>query len=211
MKLITSLCVYFFTTSLSAQVLDRLSFNVGGGLAEPVLNTAKNINYGTNLQGGVGVNFSPRLGAMIETEYDSFTITRSALSTLGVPNGFPGGKVHVRSFALQPIWHFHPNGIWDVYATGGAGFYERTQQLTASSVANATGSNPFFGFNTPGSPASEVALSYTVVKPGVDIGAGISLKVKWRLKLYAEVKYNHAFMGSLGHMNYLPVSMGVRW
>jgi hypothetical protein len=211
LKLITALCVYFFTTSLSAQVLDRLSFNVGGGLSEPVLNTAKNVNYGTNLQGGVGYNFSPRLGVMVETEYDSFTITKSALSTLGVPNGFPGGHVHTRSFTLQPIWHLHPKGTWDVYATGGGGFYERSQQLTASTVANATGYNPFFGFNTPGSPASEIALSYTVVKPGVDIGAGISLKVKWRFKLYAEVKYNHVFMGSLGHMDYLPVSMGVRW
>jgi hypothetical protein len=205
------LCVYFFTTSLSAQGLDRLSFNVGGGLSEPVLSTAKNINYGTNLQGGVGVNFSPHLGAMIETEYDSFTVTKSALSTLGVPNGFPSGRVHTRSFTLQPIWHFHPKGTWDVYATGGGGFYERSQQLTASTVANATGYNPFFGFNTPGSPASEIALSYTVVKPGVDIGAGVSLKIKWRFKLYAEAKYNYAFMGSLGHMNYLPVSTGVRW
>lgn len=211
MKIITSLCVYFFTTSLSAQALDRLSFNVGGGLAEPLLNTAKNVNYGTNIQGGVGYNFSPRLGAMIETEYDSFTITKSALSNLGLPNGFPGGHVYTRSFTLQPIWHFHPKGTWDVYATGGGGFYERSQQLTASTVANATGYNPFFGFNTPGYPASGIALSYTVVKPGVDIGAGISVKIKWRLKLYAEAKYNHVFMGALSHMDYLPVSVGVRW
>ena len=211
MKIITSWCVYFFTTSLSAQALDRLSFNVGGGLTEPVLNTAKNVNEGTNVQGGVGYNFSPRLGAMIETEYDSFAITKSALSTLGVPNGFPGGRVQTRSFTLRPMWHLHPTGTWDVYVTGGGGLYERSQQLTASTVANATGYNPFFGFNTPGYPASGIALSYTVIKPGVDAGAGVSLKIKWHLKLYAEVKYNHLFMGSLGHMDYAPISVGVRW
>lgn len=211
LRIITSFYVCFFATGLSGQALDRLTFNFGGGLAEPVLNTAKNVNYGTNIQGGVGYNFSSRLGAMIETEYDSFTITKAALSTLGVPNAFPGGHVHTRSFTLQPIWDLHPTGTWDVYLTGGGGFYERFQQLSAPTVATATGRNPFFGFNTPGYPASDIALSYTVVKPGVDIGAGISLKVKWRFKLYAEVKYNHVFMGSLGHMDYLPVSMGVRW
>ncbi len=206
-----SIASFLLATALHAQFLDKLTANIGGGLIETVLTTGKNLNYGRNIQGGVGYNFSPRLGLMFEIGSDSFTITRSALNTLGVPNGFPDGRVHLRSYTLEPVWHFHPRGAWDIYVIGGGGLYNRQQKLTAPSVATATASNAFFGFNTPGYPASETPLSYIVNKPGVDIGAGVSVRIKWRLKLYAEAKYNHAFMGSLGHMDDVPISVGLRW
>jgi Outer membrane protein beta-barrel domain len=167
-------CVFLLAGSLDAQLLDKLSANIGGGLSEPILTTGKNLNYGRNIQSGAGYNFSSRLGLMIELESDSFTITRAALNTLGVPSGFPDGHVHTRSYTLEPVWHFHPKGVWDIYATGGGGLYQRQQQLTAPTVATASGSNSFFGFNTPGYPSSEISLSYTLNKPGVDCDQQLS-------------------------------------
>jgi opacity protein-like surface antigen len=209
-----SCCAFVLAGALSAQtvsLLDRFAFNVGGGIDETLMSTHKNLAGGWNVQAGLGYNFTPHLGIMFETEYDRLRITDTALNTLGTPQAFPGGKVRSESVTLNPTWHFHPRGSWDVYVMGGGGAYQRLQQLSAPIVATATGTNAFFGFNTPGYPASGINLDYTVNKPGVDVAAGISWKVKWNFKAYAEVRYNHVFMGSLGHMDYVPVSIGVRW
>jgi len=215
LKIITTACccAFLFAGALGAQPqwLDQFALNVAGGLNEPFLTTKTNLAPGWNAQGGAGYNFTPHLAIMAEIEYDLFRINDKALNTLGTPQGYPGGHVRTDSITVDPVWHFHPKGVWDVYAIGGGGAFARTQTLIRPTVATATGTNPFFGFNNPGYPASETALSYSIHKPGVDVGAGISIKVKWNIKLYAEAKYNRIFAGSLGHMDYAPISIGVRW
>jgi opacity protein-like surface antigen len=208
-----SCCALFFAGALSAQPqwLNQFAFNVGGGVEEPFLNTRTNLSLGWNAQGGVGYNFTPHLAIMAEIEYDQFRITDKALNLLGTPQAYPGGHLKSESITIDPVWHFHPKGGWDVYAIGGGGAFSRTRTLTRPTVATATGTDPFFGFNTPGYPASETLLTYTVHKPGVDVGFGISMTLKWNVKLYLEAKYNHVFTGSLKNMDYLPVSLGFRF
>jgi hypothetical protein len=210
-----SCCSLFFAGALSAQSrwqwLDPFAFNVGGGIEEPFLTTKSNLSLGWNAQGGVGYNFTRHLTIMAEIEYDQFRITTKALNLLGTPQGYPGGHLKNESITIDPMWHFHPKGSWDLYVIGGGGAFSRTQSLTRPTVATATGTDPFFGFNTPGYPSSETALDYTVHKPGLDAGLGASIQVKWNFKLYTEVKYIHVFAGSLGHMDYMPISLGVRW
>ena len=208
-----SCCAFFFAGALGAQPqwLQQFAFNVGGGYNVPFLTTKTNLAPGWNAQGGVGYNFTRHLAIMAEIEYDQFRINDKALNTLGTPQGFPSGKVKNESITIDPVWHFHPKGSWDVYAIGGGGAFSRTQTLVRPTIATATGTNPFFGFNTPGFPASQTALDYTVHKPGLDVGFGVSLKVKWNVKIYAEAKYNRVFAGSLGHMDYMPVSLGLRF
>jgi hypothetical protein len=217
MKIIitASCCALLFAGSLSAQPqwpwLDQIAFNVGGGINEPFLTTKTNLSLGWNAQVGIGYNFTRHLALMAEIEYDQFHITDKALNTLGTPQGYPGGHLKNESITIDPVWHFHPKGVWDVYAIGGGGAFSRTQSLTRPTIATATGTNPFFGFNTPGYPSSQTALDYTVHKPGVDVGFGMSIKVAWNFKLYAEAKYNRVFAGSLKNMDYMPISIGVRW
>jgi opacity protein-like surface antigen len=211
-----SCCACFFAGALRAQPpqwLNQFAFNVGGGISEPFLTTRTNLSLAWNAQGGVGYNFTPHLAVMTEIEYDRFRINDKALNSLGTPQAYPGGHLRTESVTIDPVWHLFPKPqrTWDAYVTGGGGAYVRDQTLTRPTVATATGSNPFFGFNTPGYPASEVLLNYEVHKPGVDAGAGISFTVKWNIKLYAEVRYNHIFAGSLGHMDYAPIAIGVRW
>ncbi len=210
-----SCCAFLFAGALSAQPrwqwLDQFAFNVGGGVEPPFLTTKTNLALGWNAQGGVGYNFTKRLAIMAEIEYDEFRINDHALNTLGTPQGYPSGRLKNESVTIDPVWHFHPKGVWDVYAIGGGGAFSRTQSLTRPTIATATGTNPFFGFNTPGYPSSQTALDYTVHKPGLEVGLGASIKVYWNFKLYAEAKYVRVFAGSLGHMDYLPVSIGVRW
>ena len=208
-----SCCAFFFAGALGAQPqwLDQFAFSVGGGLNEPFLTTRTNLAPGWNVQGGVGYNFTRHLAIMAEIEYDQFRINDKALNTLGTPQGYPSGKLKNESVTVDPVWHFHPKGSWDVYAIGGGGAFSRTQTLTRPTVATATGTNPFFGFNTPGYPSSETALDYIIHKPGLDVGFGISMQVKWNVKMYAEAKYVRVFAGSLGHMDYLPISIGFRF
>ena len=54
-------------------------------------------------------------------------------------------------------------------------------------------------------------MDYIIHKPGLDVGFGISMQVKWNVKMYAEAKYVRVFAGSLGHMDYLPISIGFRF
>jgi opacity protein-like surface antigen len=210
-----SCCALFFAGTVSAQSrwqwLDQFAFNVGGGYELPYLTTKTNVAPGWNAQGGFGYNFTKHLTIMAEIEYDQFRINDHALNTLGTPQGYPGGKLKSESITIDPQWHFRPKKTWDYYVIGGGGAFARTQTLTRPTIATATGTNPFFGFNTPGYPSSQTALDYTVHKPGVDVGVGVSVLVKWNFKLYAEVKYNHVFTGSLKNMDYMPISIGVRW
>ena len=64
-------------------------------------------------------------------------------------------------------------------------------------------SNSFFG--TP-----QMLSSYTVNRPGVDAGVGISFAPVWHGKFFAEVRYNRIFVGANDTV-YVPATFGFRW
>jgi len=207
-----SCCAFIFAGALGAQtILDRFTFDLGGGINEPQFNTHDNITGGWNGEAGAGYKFTPHLWASIDIELERLRVTQAALNTLATPAGFPSGRVRNKAVTFDPSWHFRPKARWDYYVFGGGGAYQRLQQLTTPIVASATGTNAFFGFNSPGYPISDIKLAYTVTKPGLDIGAGTSFNVRWNVKVFVEAKYEHVFMGSLGHMDNVPLSAGFRW
>jgi len=192
--------------AVSAQETSRFAFSVGAGFAAPVGNTGRQLDDGWNAGGGFGMNFSPYAGALIDLDYNSFGINSGTLANIGVP----GGGLHVFSATLDPIVHLNPKGHVDVYVTGGGGIYHRYQDFTAPSVGGATGFDPFFGFYPVAVPTTLILSSYTVNKPGIDVGAGIAFGSKWHGKFFAEAKYNRIFMGQY-HTDYVPVTFGFRW
>jgi hypothetical protein len=207
-----SCCAFIFAGALGAQnLLDRFTFNAGGGINETEFNTNKNVTGGWNAQAGAGYKFTPHLWVSIDAQFDRLRITQAALNSLATAPGFPSGRVRDKAVMLDPSWHFRPKARWDYYVFGGGGAFQRLQQLASPTLAVATGTNPFFGFNSPGYPLSDIKLAYTVTKPGVDVGVGTSFNARWNVKVYLEAKYEHVFMGSLGHMDYVPVSVGFRW
>jgi hypothetical protein len=199
-----SLCL---VGSLGAQEGSRFSFNIDGGFTQPVGNTGRHLDEGWNVQGGGGVNFGPYLGAMIDLGYNSFGINSATLNNVG----FPDGDIHVFSATLDPIIHLTPHGHFDIYIIGGGGVYHRYQEFTQPSAATVVGLDPFFGFYSAAVPAKQVLSSYSVNKPGVNIGAGVAVGTKWHGKLYAEARYTRIFMGNERHTDYIPVSFGFRW
>jgi len=190
-----------------AQETSRFTFDVSGGFTSPVGNTGHYLDNGWNVGAGAGVNFGPWAGALVQTNFNSMGINSGTLNNVG----FPGGDVHVFSATLEPIVHLTPRSHFDLYVIGGGGLYHMYQEFTAPAVATVTGYNPFFGFYAANIPTTEVLSSYSVNKPGANIGAGIAFGTKYHAKLFAEARYDHVFLGNNRHMDYLPISFGARW
>jgi hypothetical protein len=192
---------------LHAQETPRFAFDVGGGFTQPVGNTERHLDNGWNLTGGVGMNFSKYFGAMIDVGYNRFGINGATLNSAG----FPDGNVSVFSATFDPVVHLNASSHVDVYLIGGGGLYRTSQQFTQPTVVGITTFDPFFGFNQVGVPTTQILSSYSVNKPGVDVGAGFAIGTKWHGKVFAEARYNRIFMSDSRHEDYVPVSFGFRW
>jgi hypothetical protein len=193
--------------ALSAQEFPRFSFDLGAGFTQPVGNTERNLDRGWNVSAGAGLDFTSYLGAMVHADYTSLGINSGTLNNLG----FPGGNVNIFSASLDPIVHLTGHRPVDIYITGGGGLYHVTQEFTQPSTATFTAFDPFFGFYQFSTPSTEILSSYTVNKPGVDIGAGIGLGGWHGGKFFAEARYHRIFMGNDRHTDYVPVTFGFRW
>jgi hypothetical protein len=193
--------------ALSAQETPPVSFNVGGGFVQGVGGSGRRLDTGWNFNGGVGYNFTSYVGLMGQFDYNQMDINRAELNALG----FPGGDVNMWSLTLDPIVHTHPRGPVDLYFIGGGGLYHRRQEFTQPSTAVFTGFDPFFGFFPVAVPTTQVLTSYSVNKPGVNGGIGLSFGTRWHVKFYAEARYHRMFLGNDRHTDYLPVTFGLRW
>jgi Outer membrane protein beta-barrel domain len=191
---------------LKAQEVPRFTFNIGGGFVEPVGTTGANLNTGWNVRGGAGVNLNSHVGANIDVGFADMGINSATLANIGVP----GGSVHVFSATLDPIVHLNPHGHIDFYVTGGGGLFHWYQQFTQPTVEIVPGFNPFFGFYNAAVPATQVLASYSVNRPGIDIGAGVAFGALGHGKFFAEARYNHIYM-TQSHVDYIPVTFGFRW
>ncbi len=203
---LTSCFGLLLTFSINAQEVPRFAFNAGGGFTEPLGNTGRHLDTGWNAGLGAGYNFSNRFGALVQWNFNDFGINSATLNNAG----FPGGDVRVWSLTLDPIVHLTPRSKADVYIVGGGGLYHRTQEFTAPTIATVTGYDPFFGFFPYNVAANQVLASNTLNKPGFNAGMGVAFGTKWNAKFFAEARYNRMFIGDY-HIDYLPVTFGIRW
>lgn len=194
---------------LSAQEYSHFAFGAGAGFTQAVGDTGSRFDMGWNVRAGVGVNFNPYVGLMLNGAYDNMGINPSTLAIFGAP----GGRMSVTSFTLDPIVHLNPKGHTDFYLTGGFGLFHRYQEFTAPTVSVVTGFDPFFGFYPVGVQSNQILANYSVNKPGIDIGAGVAFGKKWNGKFFAEARYERIFMGNrfANDTEYLPVTFGFRW
>jgi hypothetical protein len=209
-KLAIASCVgLMMIGGLSAQEFSHFTFNAGAGITQAVRDTGTRFDTGWNVRAGVGFNFNPYVGVMVNGAYDNLGINPTTLATYGAP----GGRMSVTSVTLDPIVHLNPKGRVDFYVTGGGGLFHRYQEFTAPTVSVVTGFDPFFGFYPVGVQSNQILANYSVNKPGVDIGAGIAFGRKWNGKFFAEARYERIFMGNRfsNDTEYLPVTFGFRW
>jgi hypothetical protein len=190
--------------AMIAQEAPHFTFGGGAGFTTPVSTTSRNLDTGWNIRGGAGINFTSHLGAMLNVGYDSMGVNTAALNNLG----FGGGRMSVFSATIDPVVHLLPKGPVDFYVTGGGGYYRLNQDFTQPGVAVGSGFNPFFGFFPVAVPTNVIVSSYSVNKPGFDVGAGVSFGHKWGGKFFAEARYNRIFAGT--YTEYIPVTFGFR-
>ena len=193
--------------AVSAQETPPFAFNVGAGFTQAPGSSGRRLDPGWNFDAGAGYNFHPYVGLMLQFNYNQLDINTGTLNALG----FPGGDIRQWSVTLDPVVHTNPKGPVDVYFIGGGGLYQRRQEFTAPTTAIFRGFDPFFGFYRTAVPANQVLTSYTVNKPGVNGGMGISFGTKWHVKFYAEARFHRMFLSSSEHSDILPVTFGFRW
>ena len=192
--------------TLSAQEFPHFAFSAGAGFTSPVGTTGDNLDVGWNVRAGVGYNFVPWVGVMANFGYDNMGINSTNLTNLGVG----GGTVGVFSATLDPIVHLTPKSKVDFYVTGGGGYFREETQLTNPGVATGLFFNPYFGYYPGAYGTNVVVSSYSVNKPGLDIGAGVALGSKWGGRFFAEARYVRVFSGGGYYDDYLPVTFGFR-
>ncbi len=191
---------------MSAQEVQRFTFDAGAGFTQPAGNTGRALDTGWNAGVGGGINFNSHLGAMVQFQYNRMDINNSTLNLIGVP----GGDVQFWSVTLDPRVHLVPKSHVDVYLVGGGGLYHRNQEFTAPTTAIITGFDPFFGFFPVAVPANQVLSSSSVNKPGFNVGAGVAFGTKWHAKFFAEARWHHMFLSdSVTHNDYIPVTFGI--
>ncbi len=201
---LTTCSAFLLVGTLSAQEVSHFSFELGAGFTEPVGNTANYLdNYGWNLQGGVGYNFSSHFGVMGELGYNSLGISSTTLNNIG----YSGGGFHVFSATVDPIVHLTPKGHFDLYAIGGGGLYHVNEDFSAAAGAVVT---PFSGGSFQLIEPTN-GLSYSENKPGFNAGMGVAFGTKWHGKIFAEARYVHIFTNSNMRADYVPVTFGFRW
>jgi hypothetical protein len=191
---------------LAAQEGPSFTASIGGGFTQGVGNTGRNLDTGWNIRGGAGLNFNPYVGAMLDLGYDHMGINSSTLANIGVP----GGNVQIFSATIDPVVHVNPHGHFDVYLTGGGGLFHWYQEFTQPTVAIVPAFNPFFGFYSAAVPTNQILSSYSVNRPGFDVGAGIAFGTRRHGKIFAEARYDHIYMEH-SHVDYIPVTFGFRW
>lgn len=191
---------------VSAQEVPRFTFNAGAGFTQPVGGTSRRLNNGWNFDVGAGVNLHSHIGAMVQFNFNDLGVNSNTLNNLG----YPDGSVRLWSLTLNPVVHLNPNGPVDVYFIGGGGLYHFTQEFTQPALQTVFGFDPFFGPFTTQIPVDQVLSSYTVNKPGVNGGMGLSFGTKWKGKVYAEARYHRVIFGDR-HVDLVPVTFGFRW
>jgi len=193
-------------TSSFAQETSKFTFDIGAGFTNPVGNTARHLDLGWNLGAGVGYNFNSYVGAKVNLGYNDMGINSGTLANIGAPEG----RVSILSATIDPIVHLNPKGHVDFYVTGGGGFFHRYQEFTQPSVGVVTGFDPFFGFYPVPVATHQILGSYSVNKPGIDVGAGFAMGTRFHGKFFAEAKYNRMFLADR-HTDWVPVTFGFRW
>jgi len=85
--------------------------------------------------------------------------------------------------------------------------------LTEPTIATVTLFDPFIGVFFPAAvPANTVLGSFTQNKGGLNIGAGVEVRVKGdsKTKIFAESRYHYIYTSPRA-TQILPVTFGLRW
>jgi len=195
----------------------KIAVELGGGY-NTTAGAARNYqDSGWNTRIGGGYRFNRRFAALIEYNYDRFTLPQSIMASDPVASNqfFAAntGSVHIWSFTLEPTFQYFSTERLGGYLIGGGGFYRKVIQVryecpSGQSCNNKPGNNKNVASNNSG---------------GANLGAGFAWRT-WdhsNTKLFLEGRYvwvdsqpqTHysAYPSVYKRTGYFPVTAGLRW
>ena len=109
----------------------HFTFEAGGGANGPTSDSSRYITWGGNFTFGAGVRINPWLSTLVEYQF----IDDKLPGRLIAEAGSDGGHAHIWSLTLAPVVDLFPKSSYDLYITGGGGFYRKVTSFTVLSPA----------------------------------------------------------------------------
>lgn len=211
---------------------NKLAFVVGGGFTVPAASTGKRVELNYALKGGAGINFSRKLGVLLEFNYDRFGVQGRELDNQYVVynNAFVDSGIDFSGLdATSYIWSLTANPTFtlaggennSLYAVVGGGWYHRVTNFTLPATGQYC--DPFYGCYV--FQQNQTFDHYANNTAGINGGLGISHKLGRfsNERVFAEARYVYVFdakdsksQSSLYppanySTSYFPVTVGLRF
>ena len=201
-------------------ILHRLTIEAGGGAAAPAGDKA-DITWGWGMLLGAGVNINQKLATYIEYQFLDPKVPGAVIAE----SGAQGGRYHIWSFTLAPVYDFFPKASNDFYAVGGGGFYRKVMNFT-----NPSQSCGFFYYYYTCGVSNQTVGHISSNQGGWNIGGGYQHRFGGmygmsRTRVFAEVRYLDVLSPAIksksanglapvsisADTKLLPITLGIRW
>ena len=191
----------------------RLAFEGGAGFTAPVGNDVRDgyDTWGYNVTVGAGWNFTKRIGALLEYQFNRNKIPGTTLAAIGAP----GGNINTWSLTIDPIIYLPVTKTFGGYVTGGGGFYRKVTNFTAPEEEEVCYYFCEIGY------VNETIGHFSSNQGGLNIGLGGYWKAfgpDSNAKLYAEARYvwvdspaATSTTNGEGTEGLIPVTFGIRF
>lgn len=216
---------------------NKVAFSIGGGLTLPVSNSSNVFTPGYQLKGGIGYNFSQKLGVMAEVGYDHFGLKGPVIASqaayynsFSIPDPTTGNQTdfsqldanaHVWSITIDPILTVHQGETLGAYIIGGGGFYHKAVNFTLPQTGYYC--DPYYGYCYQITSNQNFDV-HSANGGGLNGGVGLTFKLSRfsSAKLFTEARYvwsnakllnDQSSIATLDNSSnsYIPITFGIRW
>src|SRR5215472_694076 len=194
------------------QEAPRFNFDIGGGVGFPTSTTSNYVNSGANFVVGGGARLHSGFGVNSEFSWQDLPPKSSVIAATGAP----GGSARQYSVTGNMLLHTPESHKVGGYGIGGIGWYHRSWELTAPTLAIGTTCFPSYAFwgvvCTNGLvTATQVLRSGSGNAFGWNVGGGLTYRLgETHLKVYAESRIHFAYYSGL-NTRVVPLTFGLRW
>jgi opacity protein-like surface antigen len=196
---------------LAQEEAPRFDFDIGGGIGFPTSTISNYVNSGGNFVVGGGARLHSDLGFNGEFSWQDLPPKASVIAATGAP----GGSARQYSVTGNLLLHTPESHKLGGYGIGGIGWYHRSWELTAPTLAIGTTCLPSYTFwgvvCTNGLvSATQVLRSGSGDAFGWNVGGGVTYRLAGHLKVYAEARIHFAYYSGI-NTRVIPLTFGLRW
>jgi hypothetical protein len=196
---------------LTAQAQEQepwYTFNVGGGYSPLLGQLHTRLENGWHVTGGAGFRVNSHFEVTGQFTYNGFGVQSLVINEADVP----AANSNLWSVTADPKLRFRGGHSFDPYFVGAVGYYRRTVNFTAPTLAPVTLIDPFFGGIFPVLEPANIQLG-SISRGGIGGNGGVGFEFRVgqsRTKLFLEGRYEYAATGNTP-TRMIPVTLGLSW